>query len=794
MKIIEINIKCFGRLRDFVLKPGDSVNIVYGRNESGKSTIMAFVKAMFYGFDSAEKRLQYEPWDGGQLAGSIEFEHNGVTYFLNRAFGESKGYDKISLFDKTNGETVPLSPGQEPGALMFGINIKTFVSSVFIGQSGITVEGENHEIIDRLVNLTSAGNEHVSKREIDKRLRNASARIDSKKSDAILPELRKQKRELIDSRAEMMKVLSESDDLRDRIAVDMREKRTMNEEKAFLEEMFDRLEKKDELDEIDAILRKRDEVAELEEKFIRLDKLFSGELADGMSEFMSDSARLLDEERVRESALQNKIDELEALRRESVSIDRPKLNMTKIVKKYSKEIELAFNQYDLLIRDRKELELAIEQKENEAPEDEPNDIRLVGGICAVVMIAALFLGSFVHWIFYLMGILAVISIAVYIFIYKKGVDEEDKFSEEELGLTGINDQMNALNEENRYILDEFGVRSMDEFDRLYKAIEQNQKKYIESREKKLRLEDQISDLKSDLEDVRKKLQDNLAAYHETESSKEATDIISKLSSMKREHEKLSMKLESAKETYNFLLRGRSIDSLIIYSEQIRGSVELEVPDSFNKENVKSRLDAVNAKIGEIGDRIAREETELQLKPYNTQNVQKVTDEIKALNRRIEHYAFELSAIEEAQKTLDEAFHEMKIDFGPMINYRASRVLSGMTGRKTNSVLVSDKLIPAYAEQGDSQPRNSELMGAGTYDQIYLALRIALSGVVTDEMLPIMLDDSFVQFDDERMTDALRFIKEDNAIGEIGQVIIFTCHKRMVSAAKKLDMTDNVFSM
>ena len=713
---------------------------------------------------------------------------------MNRAFGESKGYDKISLFDKTNGETVPLSPGQEPGALMFGINIKTFVSSVFIGQSGITVEGENHEIIDRLVNLTSAGNEHVSKREIDKRLRNASARIDSKKSDAILPELRKQKRELIDSRAEMMKVLSESDDLRDRIAVDMREKRTMNEEKAFLEEMFDRLEKKDELDEIDAILRKRDEVAELEEKFIRLDKLFSGELADGMSEFMSDSARLLDEERVRESALQNKIDELEALRRESVSIDRPKLNMTKIVKKYSKEIELAFNQYDLLIRDRKELELAIEQKENEAPEDEPNDIRLVGGICAVVMIAALFLGSFVHWIFYLMGILAVISIAVYIFIYKKGVDEEDKFSEEELGLTGINDQMNALNEENRYILDEFGVRSMDEFDRLYKAIEQNQKKYIESREKKLRLEDQISDLKSDLEDVRKKLQDNLAAYHETESSKEATDIISKLSSMKREHEKLSMKLESAKETYNFLLRGRSIDSLIIYSEQIRGSVELEVPDSFNKENVKSRLEAVNAKIGEIGDRIAREETELQLKPYNTQNVQKVTDEIKALNRRIEHYAFELSAIEEAQKTLDEAFHEMKIDFGPMINYRASRVLSGMTGRKTNSVLVSDKLIPAYAEQGDSQPRNSELMGAGTYDQIYLALRIALSGVVTDEMLPIMLDDSFVQFDDERMTDALRFIKEDNAIGEIGQVIIFTCHKRMVSAAKKLDMTDNVFSM
>ena len=150
MKIIEINIKHFGKLKDFVLKPGDGVNIVHGKNESGKSTIMAFIKAMFYGLESGEKRMQYEPWSGGQPAGSIEFEHNGSTYFLNRTFGESKGFDRISLFDKTKGENVPLSPGQEPGMLVLGINIKTFVSSVFIGQSGISVDGDNHEMIDRL--------------------------------------------------------------------------------------------------------------------------------------------------------------------------------------------------------------------------------------------------------------------------------------------------------------------------------------------------------------------------------------------------------------------------------------------------------------------------------------------------------------------------------------------------------------------------------------------------------------------------------------------------------------------
>ncbi len=792
MKIIEINIKSFGKLRDFVLKPGDGVNIIYGRNEAGKSTIMAFIKAIFYGLESGEKRRQYEPWSGGQPAGSIEFEHEGVRYFLSRTFGETKGFDKVSLFDKTNGETVPLSPGQEPGAKVFGINIKTFVSSVFIGQSGIPVEGDNREIIDRLVNLTSAGDEHVSKREIDKRLHSAEAKLNSKKADAILPELRKQKRELLDARAEMNGVLIESDKLRDKIDVDLREKKTMNEEKAFLEEMYSRLERKEELAEIDALLRKREEVTELEEKFNRLDQLFSGELADGMSEFMSSSAKLLDEEKIREAALQEKVDELEDLRRQSVSIDRAKLNMTKTVKKYGNEIKMAFEQYDSLVRERKELELAMSQEKE--PEEEPGDTRLIGGICVAVMIVALFLGIFAHWVFYLIGLIAVISVVVYVFIYKKGVDSEEKLSDEELGLSGINEQIHSLDEENRYILDEFGVRTMEEFDSLYKSIEQNQKRYIEGREKKLRLESQIADLKAQLEEVRKKLQDNLAAYHETESSKEATDIISRLSSMKREHEQLSMKLDSARDTYQFMLRGRSIDSLILYSEQVRSNVELEVPDSFTKENVRSKLTAVNDKIKEIEAQISREETDLTLKPYNTQSVQKVSDELKALNRRIEHYEFELSAIEEAQKTLNEAFDEMKIDFGPMINYRATRVLGGMTGSRSNSVLVSDKLIPSFAEQGDSQPRSSELMGGGTFDQIYLALRIALSGVVTDDRMSLMLDDSFVRFDDERMTDALRFLKEDNALGEIGQVIIFTCHKRMISAAKKLDMTDNVFSM
>ena len=363
-----------------------------------------------------------------------------------------------------------------------------------------------------------------------------------------------------------------------------------------------------------------------------------------------------------------------------------------------------------------------------------------------------------------------------------------------MSLSNVNEQLCALNDEMRHILSEFGVQSMDEFDRLYKEIEHNQKKYLEAKNKKDKLETTIAEMNEDLEGVREKLRDNLAKYHETESSEEASDIISKLSSMKREHEKLSFQLASARDMYQFMLKSRNIDEMKLYHDQLLNGVDLKVPDSFTLDNIKSKISAVNQQLEEMNHLIAREETELQLKPYNAQNVQAISDDIKAINRRIEHYEFELSAIQLAQNTLNEAFKEMQIDFGPMINYRATRVLSGMTGNKSSSILVSDKLIPTFAEQGDSQPRSSEVMGAGTYDQIYLSLRLALAGVITDDKLPIMLDDSFVQFDDDRMTDALRFIKEDNALGEIGQVIIFTCHKRMINAAKKLELTDSVFSM
>ena len=81
MKIDSINIESFGGLKNFRLDFCDGMNIIYGDNEAGKSTIMAFIEMMFYVRRAHEKssdiskslRKKYTAWDGSAMCGELEF-------------------------------------------------------------------------------------------------------------------------------------------------------------------------------------------------------------------------------------------------------------------------------------------------------------------------------------------------------------------------------------------------------------------------------------------------------------------------------------------------------------------------------------------------------------------------------------------------------------------------------------------------------------------------------------------------------------------------------------------------
>ena len=95
MIIKRIEIDGFGKFSKRTFDFGSGFNLIKGDNEDGKTTLMSFVKMMFYSSSSkTEKatdlfkslRKKYRPWNGDKMAGAIEFESEGMEYRLQKEF------------------------------------------------------------------------------------------------------------------------------------------------------------------------------------------------------------------------------------------------------------------------------------------------------------------------------------------------------------------------------------------------------------------------------------------------------------------------------------------------------------------------------------------------------------------------------------------------------------------------------------------------------------------------------------------------------------------------------------
>lgn len=181
MKINKLLIGSFGKFKDYELELKDGFQIVYGNNEDGKSTLMAFIKMMLYkkldgGKDINKNfRKKYQPWDGSRMNGVIEFEHNGVSYRLEKDIGATAGGDKVNLINMGNGEAISLGKNEEVGKRFFGVDLAGFERSVYISQIGsFSADGKSDEVAEKLVsNLVSSGDENTSQKLIMKRMNDA---------------------------------------------------------------------------------------------------------------------------------------------------------------------------------------------------------------------------------------------------------------------------------------------------------------------------------------------------------------------------------------------------------------------------------------------------------------------------------------------------------------------------------------------------------------------------------------------------------------------------------------------
>ena len=140
MKLISCHIDQFGCLQnfDYTFQPG--LNTLLAPNGFGKTTLAAFLRAMFYGFPRSNSRgnleknprKKYTPWQGGAFGGWLRFEANGHFYEVHRTFSNTPVGDTFRLLeDGKPSNAFDTNLGQA----LFGLEAESFERCVYLPQA-----------------------------------------------------------------------------------------------------------------------------------------------------------------------------------------------------------------------------------------------------------------------------------------------------------------------------------------------------------------------------------------------------------------------------------------------------------------------------------------------------------------------------------------------------------------------------------------------------------------------------------------------------------------------------------
>ena len=184
MYIERLEIKGFGKLSGIDLKLVKGLNLIYGQNESGKSTLQAFIKAMLYGLKGGRAAgdgypaplKRFRPWSGGCYGGAMEYRlDNGLLFRVERDFERNTAEIYDEHFNNITGDFIL---GRDKNLTIAqkhtGMNEGCFERTIFVKQLETSLDEDGLTLLsNRLTNAGETGFEDISFKKADKALKEA---------------------------------------------------------------------------------------------------------------------------------------------------------------------------------------------------------------------------------------------------------------------------------------------------------------------------------------------------------------------------------------------------------------------------------------------------------------------------------------------------------------------------------------------------------------------------------------------------------------------------------------------
>ena len=199
------------------------------------------------------------------------------------------------------------------------------------------------------------------------------------------------------------------------------------------------------------------------------------------------------------------------------------------------------------------------------------------------------------------------------------------------------------------------------------------------------------------------------------------------------------------------------------------TLELIHQPSRSKAELESRLGAADAELTLLRSELARTEGILQQMGDPTLLDARRSELAEALSQR----TGEFDALTIAMDALEEADSHLRERFSPALNQTAGEIFSAFTGGRWPGLSLARDFTAQATGSDGLLPRSALALSAGTADQLYLAVRLAVCRMTLPDT-PLLLDDALAAFDDDRMVLALQYLA---VLAAERQILLFSCHSR-----------------
>jgi uncharacterized protein YhaN len=727
--IKRLYISGFGKLtkKDLELKEG--LNILYGDNETGKSTVLAYIKAMLYNAKEANK---YIPWNADNFNSDnnilLKLDNENEIKIEKNFNNKTKIYS-INPFKDITSE-FPIEKNKVLiGEKLLNLDVNSFESSALIVQGGTKLISNNKkDLKDRLMKLSQYGNEDID-------YLNALDKLKGELNEIGIGKAGKHKK--------LIKINNTIEDIE------------LRKEEAYktLRNLYNLSKKEKMLSENLKTLET--EIENINDKISNNKAIIAGKYIE-----TSNRVKALEEEK---NKIENEIKNIiSSYNLNNIDIEKVKYTLT-IIEKYNNEKSLLNERKERLNKKstnyNQEInkEYLIQGKKN-LEKDRIKSLKtsLTAGviISTLVIILAFILGIIygsLNYAWY--AILAIIPISLYLIInYQKSIniimkEYYKKLNEiETKGAIKDNHLLESLIEETEEEIDNIGIKIKAAYKELQELL------------------------------GKEKTEENIIytanIYIKKEQEKEI--LINKIKEIDKEISILKS---------NILILGNNVDI---------NNLDLTLCSSFefdeNISSLENKKQEFNNELKKIEVMLASTTKELELTEENYIHPGDLEEELYKLFNEKNKLINKKESIELAIEYLKISFDEIQKNYIPELNNNCQKYIKFITNNKYQEIFT-DTELNTFLKDEENGIIDINNLSYSTIEQVYLAFRLSLIKLLSkEEKIPLFIDEPFAYYDENRHKNTLLALRE---FSKTHQVILFTCQKKDINLIENIFTSYNL---